>query len=110
MSKNIVMQELTASGYETLYPKTSTSQLEGDISAISGYSKAWNVGDILVTSRTDLGQKWLLCNGIQIKVDEYSDLKNYLFASGPKTNWQEDGVFDTSVYSDSLDNNNRYTV
>lgn len=109
MSKNIVMQEFTNTRYETLYPKTSTSQLEGDISVISGYSKAWNVGDILVTSRTNLGQKWLLCNGIQIKANEYSELKDYLFASSPKTNWQEDGVFDTTVYTTSI-NNGGYTA
>ena len=99
MSKNIVMQELTANRYETLYPKTSTSQLEGDISAISGYSKAWNVGDILVTSRTNLSDNWLLCNGTQIKREDYSELKNILSESGPEFNWEEKSEFTTKPYA-----------
>ena len=51
------MQELTSNRYETLYPKTVTRQVDG----INNYD--WQIGDIRSTARTDLGDKWLLCNG-----------------------------------------------
>lgn len=73
MSKNIAMQELTASGYEELYPKTVTRQVVG----INDYD--WQIGDIRNTARTDLGDKWLLCNGSVIDTsNEYSEVGDLL--------------------------------
>ena len=73
MSKNIVMQELTNTRYEPLYPKTSTTQING----IENYD--WQIGDIRSTARTDLGDKWLLCNGSVIDTsDEYSEVGDLL--------------------------------
>lgn len=65
------MQIKTDSRYEVLYPETLTSQLNGDISSIDGYIKPWKVGDVLVTSRKDLSDNWLLCNGEQIASADY---------------------------------------
>lgn len=65
------MQIKTDSRYEVLYPETLTSQLNGDISSIDGYIKPWKVGDVLVTSRKDLSDNWLLCNGAQIARADY---------------------------------------
>ena len=65
------MQIKTDSRYEVLYPETLTSQLNGDISSIDGYVKPWKVGDVLVTSRKDLSDNWLLCNGTQIAGADY---------------------------------------
>lgn len=65
------MQIKTNSRYEILYPETLTSQLNGDISSIEGYVKPWKVGDVLVTSRKDLSDNWLLCNGTQITGADY---------------------------------------
>lgn len=67
------MQELTNTRYETLYPKTSTTQING----IENYD--WQIGDIRSTARTDLGDKWLLCNGSVIDTsDEYSEVGDLL--------------------------------
>lgn len=67
------MQELTNNRYETLYPKTSTTQING----IENYD--WQIGDIRSTARTDLGDKWLLCNGSVIDTsNEYSDVGDLL--------------------------------
>ena len=65
------MQIKTDSRYEILYPETLTSQLNGDISSIDGYVKPWKVGDVLITSRNDLSDNWLLCNGAQITGADY---------------------------------------
>ena len=73
MSKNIEMQELTSARYEVLYPKTSTAQING----IENYD--WQIGDIRSTARTDLGDKWLLCNGSVIDTsNEYSEVGDLL--------------------------------
>lgn len=67
------MQELTSNRYETLYPKTSTAQING----IENYD--WQIGDIRSTTRTDLGDKWLLCNGSVIDTsNEYSEVGDLL--------------------------------
>ena len=68
MSKNIIMQQKTASGYEELYPKTDVGQITG----IKEYD--WKVGDIRSTVRNDLGEKWLLCNGETIFENSYPEL------------------------------------
>lgn len=38
---------------------------------------AFVVGDTLTTARTDLGDKWLLCNGAGVKVTDYPLLDNF---------------------------------
>ena len=97
MSKNIAMQELTASGYEELYPKTVTRQVVG----INDYD--WQIGDIRNTARTDLGDKWLLCNGSVIDTsDEYSEVGDLLGKSAGK--WiLENTVATNKFFTSSVD-------
>lgn len=98
MSKNIAMQELTASGYEELYPKTVTRQVVG----INDYD--WQIGDIRNTARTDLGDKWLLCNGSVIDTsDEYSEVGDLLGKSAGK--WiLENTVATNNFFTSSVSN------
>ena len=72
MSKNIIMQQKTASGYQELYPKTDVGQITG----IEEYG--WKVGDIRSTARNDLGEKWLLCNGDAVDDINYSEITGFL--------------------------------
>lgn len=58
------MQVQTNSRYELLYPKTNVDQVDG-------YIKPWKVGDVLVTSRNDLSDNWLLCNGADFSKEDY---------------------------------------
>lgn len=96
MSKNIEMQELTSNRYEPLYPKTSTAQING----IENYD--WQIGDIRSTARTDLGDKWLLCNGSVIDTsDEYSEVGDLLGKNAGS--WVlEDTVDKTKIFSSAL--------
>lgn len=36
------------------------------------------IGDIKITARTDLGDKWLLCNGAEVSAQDYSELAELL--------------------------------
>ena len=96
MSKNIAMQELTASGYEELYPKTVTRQVVG----INNYD--WQIGDIRSTARTDLGDKWLLCNGSAIDTsNEYSEVGDLLGKSAGS--WVLENTVDTTkIFSSGI--------
>lgn len=93
--KLITMKEYNGSSYDTLYPKNISGQVILDSTALSilnlpanstvndGFNHlanggAFNVGDILVTSRTDMDDTWLLCNGDAASGTEYPDLKNVL--------------------------------
>lgn len=77
------MQELTSNRYEVLCPKTNVDQVDG-------YVKPWKVGDVRITSRTDLSDNWLLCNGSVVSISNYPLLSenNELITSGPDTYWQ----------------------
>ena len=48
---------------------------------------ALKVGDVLITDRTDLGEKWLLCNGAAIDPATYPDLSALLKANPFGTGW-----------------------
>lgn len=64
------MQVQTNSRYELLYPKTNVDQ-------VNGYIKPWKVGDVRITSRTDLSDNWLLCNGNTVAESAYPELYAY---------------------------------
>lgn len=81
MSKNIVMQELTNTRYETLYPKTT-------IDLVEGYQEDWEIGDCRITLKKDLRENWHLCDGTQFSADEYPDLGNMLGVD-VTTQWNE---------------------
>lgn len=76
------MQVQTNSRYELLYPKTNVDQVDG-------YIKPWKVGDVRITSRTDLSDNWLLCNGNTVAESVYPELYAYggkLAQAGPDQN------------------------
>ena len=53
----------------------------------------YKVGDTLTTARTDLGAKWLLCNGDVLDRDLYSELASLLpYDSNITGNWEYDEV------------------
>lgn len=96
--KLITMKEYNGSSYDTLYPKNISGQVILDSTALSilnlpanstvndGFNHlanggAFNVGDILVTSRTDMDDTWLLCNGDTFDSSEYPELENVLSKS-----------------------------
>lgn len=97
MSKNIEMQEKTSSStYETLYPKTSASQvflseeakqatngLENLDQAASFWGGSqFEIGDVKISARNNLGSKWLECNGDIISKTDYPQLSNYCEEKG----------------------------
>lgn len=97
MSKNIEMQEKTSSStYEILYPKTSASQVflsEEAKQATNGLENLdqaasfwgggqFEIGDIKISARNNLGSKWLECNGNVISKTDYPQLSNYCEEKG----------------------------
>ncbi len=97
MSKNIEMQEKTSSSsYEILYPKTSASQvflseeakqatngLENLDQAASFWGGSqFEIGDVKISARNNLGSKWLECNGDIISKTDYPQLANYCEEKG----------------------------
>ena len=89
---NITMKQDNGTDYDNLYPKTISSQVllskqarddlnlaEGAtatdaVNSIQKDGGAFQVGDTLTTARTDLGNKWLLCNGANEDTTSYPDL------------------------------------
>lgn len=62
------------------------------------------VGDTLTTTRTNLGDKWLLCNGAQVDRDEYTELSSNVpsYPTGSvsnKTIWTNDSYGRGGVHS-----------
>lgn len=115
------MKEYNGSSYDTLYPKNISGQVILDSTALSilnlpanstandafnhlANGGAFNVGDILVTSRTDMDDTWLLCNGENVNESDYPDLGNVLSVIFTGT-WFSGRTFPTSsnyTYSHSL--------
>ena len=62
-----------------IYYRTA-EEILNDIGAASAASGAdpYKVGDILYTARTDLGDKWLLCNGDEIDKNAYPELSEII--------------------------------
>ncbi len=62
----------------------------------------WQIGDIRSTARTDLGDKWLLCNGSVIDTsNEYSDVGDLLGKSAGS--WVLENTADTTkIFSSDL--------
>ena len=111
-TKNITMKQFNGTDYDTLYPKTVASQVDGvyseqevlanDTKTLYGLNNSSTpndvfkkidsniksveskipktttelskIGDIIFTTRTDLGNKWLLCNGSALSTTNYPDL------------------------------------
>ncbi len=94
--KNFTIENYNGTDYDTLYPETNSGQvlLDSDARVTTGLASgstlddalqsvvkdggAFQVGDTLTTARTNLGSKWLLCNGQQIAQTDYPVLVGLL--------------------------------
>lgn len=110
--KNFTIENYNGTDYDTLYPETNSGQVLLDIDArvttglASGSTLddalqsvvkdtgAFQVGDTLTTARTNLGGKWLLCNGTQITQADYPALVGLLGAK--PFNWISKGTSTTA--------------
>ena len=96
--KNFTIENYNGTDYDTLYPETNSGQvlLDSDALVTTGLASgstlddalqsvvkdggAFQIGDTLTTARTNLGDKWLLCNGKQITQTDYPVLVGLLGA------------------------------
>lgn len=94
--KNFTIENYNGTDYDTLYPETNSGQvlLDSDAQVTTGLASgstlddvlqsvvkdggAFHIGDTLTTARTNLGDKWLLCNGRQITQTDYPVLVGLL--------------------------------
>ncbi len=94
--KNFTIENYNGTDYDTLYPETNSGQvlLDSDAQVTTGLASgstlddalqsvvkdggAFQIGDTLTTARTNLGDKWLLCNGEQITQTDYPVLVGLL--------------------------------
>lgn len=90
--KNFTIENYNGTDYDTLYPETNSGQVLLDTTAqaatnlpsgktlddalqhITKDGGGFQVGDTLTTARTNLGDKWLLCNGATISSSNYPEL------------------------------------
>lgn len=110
--KNFTIENYNGTDYDTLYPETNSGQvlLDRDAQVTTGLDSgstlddalqsvvkdagAFQVGDTLTTARTNLGDKWLLCNGAQITQADYPALVGLLGAK--PFNWISKGTSTTA--------------
>lgn len=101
MSKNIVMQELTASGYEELYPKTSASEVNFSDATINQFLGGGEGAESALAYLSNFGKYWWKRSGNQtvykMATAPTQDLDTYFFAGKPS-----EGTSDTIVMCDSL--------
>ena len=106
--KNFTIENYNGTDYDTLYPETNSGQvlLDSDAQVTTGLASgstlddalqsvikdggAFQIGDTLTTVRTNLGDKWLLCNGQQITQTDYPVLVEWL--GGKLFNWVSKGT------------------
>lgn len=88
----ITMKEDNGTDFDTLYPQTVSNQvvmqddtgaltdktLDDKVNEITTDGGTFQIGDTLTTARTNLGDKWLLCNGGTANRTEYSELSNLI--------------------------------
>ena len=86
----ITMKEDNGTDFDTLYPQTVSNQvimqdesgaltnktLDDRVDEITTDGGAFQVGDTLTTARTNLGDKWLLCNGEIVTDTQQPELAN----------------------------------
>ena len=101
--KNFIIENYNGTDYDTLYPETNSGQvlldttaqaatnlpsgktLDDALQSISKDGGAFQVGDTLTTARTNLGDKWLLCNGQNVNAEDYPELASVLDTSFNET-------------------------
>ena len=111
VDRNVTWKEYNGTDYDNLYPTTKDSNvllsaeskeklgITGDGATISDMVisltgsdyGALRVGDTLTTIRTDMGSKWLLCNGASIYQNQYPELYNLL----PPVDYTQSASWDT---------------
>lgn len=100
--KNFIIENYNGTDYDTLYPETNSGQVLLDSTAqtstglasgktlddaleivgnLNNFDNRFEVGDVLTTSRTNLSNKWALCNGDEVISKNYQELSNQ-FTSG----------------------------
>ena len=90
--KNFTIENFNGTDYDTLYPETNSGQVLLDTTAqtattlpsgstlndaldkLNKFDNRYEIGDTLTTSRTNLSNKWLLCNGATLDSAEYPEL------------------------------------
>ena len=93
--KNFTIENYNGTDYDTLYPETNSGQVLLDSMAqtstglesgktlddalqivgnLNDYDNRFEVGDVLTTSRSNLSDKWVLCNGDVMLSENYSKL------------------------------------
>ena len=92
--KNFIIENYNGTDYDTLYPETHTGQVKLDLASkaelglisdglddalakLNNFDDRYQIGDTIVTTRTNLGDKWLLCNGATVNVNDYPELSQY---------------------------------
>ena len=96
--KNFTIENYNGTDYDTLYPETHTGQVKLDLASkaelglisdglddalakLNNFDDRYQIGDTIVTTRTNLGDKWLLCNGATVNVNDYPELSQYFSAN-----------------------------
>ena len=111
--KNFTIENYNGTDYDTLYPETNSGQVLLDTTAqaatnlpsgktlndalqhITKDGGGFQVGDTLTTARTNLGDKWLLCNGATISSSNYPELVPLLKPSIAQANSAYTGTIGT---------------
>ena len=92
--KNFTIENYNGTDYDTLYPETHTGQVKLDLvskaelglisdglddalAKLNNFDDRYQIGDTIVTTRTNLGNKWLLCNGATVNTNDYPELAQY---------------------------------
>lgn len=96
--KNFTIENYNGTDYDTLYPETHTGQVKLDLASkaelgllsdglddalakLNNFDDRYQIGDTIVTTRTNLGNKWLLCNGATVNSNDYPELGQYFKAN-----------------------------
>lgn len=105
---NFIIENYNGTDYDTLYPETNSGQVLLDkatqtatglasgktvsdaLAQITTDGGAFQVGDTLTTVRTNLGDKWLLCNGASVDASLYPDLNQMIMADPTKASSYRD--------------------
>ena len=95
MSKNIVMQELTASGYEELYPKTNASEVNFSDSTINQFLGGGEGAESALAYLSNFGKYWWRKQG---KNTFYQIKLTFIQADKTIKNLEEDGALTFTTF------------
>ena len=93
--KNFTIENYNGTDYDTLYPETNSGQvlldttaqaatnlssgstLDDALSKLSDFDGRYKIGDVFTTTRTNMSNKWLLCNGATVNSSSYPELSQF---------------------------------